>query len=121
MLDEAHSQKQQRRNRYLITDQDSIVTPSFPKHTAMVPGRSRSHRLRMVRFSRVRRTKDLAGGALEAAQIPAAFIGAPSEAGAEALTSGTGKLFGDVEKAGDLFNEVAAATRDKAIELSDDV
>jgi hypothetical protein len=66
-------------------------------------------------------TKDVVGGTLEAAQIPGAFMGGPSEAGADALTAGTGKLFGDVEKAGKLFSEVAAATRDKPIELSDDV
>jgi len=67
-------------------------------------------------------TKDIAGGALQAAQIPAAFAGGPAaEGGAGAAANVTGKVFGNVEKAGQLFNEVAAAAKDQPIQLTDEV
>ena len=48
-------------------------------------------------------------------------MGAPSEAGAEALASGSSKLFGSVDRAGQLFDAVRLAAKDKPIELSDQV
>ena len=46
-------------------------------------------------------TKNVVGGALEAGQIPAAFMGGPAaEAGAEGASTVAGKVFGDAEKAG---------------------
>jgi len=53
-------------------------------------------------------TKDIAGGAVEAATIPSAFMGGPAaDTGAEAAGTATSKLFGNVEKAGKLFDEVS--------------
>jgi hypothetical protein len=55
-------------------------------------------------------TKDIVGGALTAAQIPASFMGGPAaEAGASATAAASGKLFGNVERAANLFNTVKAA------------
>jgi len=65
-------------------------------------------------------TKDVVGGALQAAQIPAAFMGGPAtEAGAETVAAASGKVFGDAGKAGALFNKVAAAAKETPIEVSD--
>jgi hypothetical protein len=67
-------------------------------------------------------TKDIVGGATQAAQIPAAFLGGPAtEAGADAAATAGTKVFGSVEKAGQLFDEVSAAAKDQPIELSDEV
>ncbi len=66
--------------------------------------------------------KNLVAGTLQAAQIPAAFMGGPAtEAGATQAAAATGKVFGNVERAGQLFNEVSAAAKDQPIELSDAV
>ncbi len=66
-------------------------------------------------------TKDIVGGAAQAATLPAAFMGAPSEAGADALTSGTSKLFGSVDRAGQLFDQVRTAAKDVPIEVTDEM
>lgn len=67
-------------------------------------------------------TKDIVGGTAQALTIPSAFMGGPAaETGAEAAGAATSKVFGNVEKAGQLFNEVAAAAKDQPIELSDEV
>jgi hypothetical protein len=66
-------------------------------------------------------TKDIVGGAGEALQIPGAFMGGPGVSkGAEAADLAVGKVFGDAEKAGQLFNKVAAA-KDTPIEVTDDM
>src|SRR5262249_396285 len=67
-------------------------------------------------------TKDVVGGTFQAAQIPAAFMGGPgAEAGAETLANTGSKVFGDVEKAGKLFQEVSAAAKDQPVQLSEQV
>jgi hypothetical protein len=66
-------------------------------------------------------TKDLAGGVMQAAQIPAAFAGGPTEAGAGALTSGTSKLFGNVDRASNLFNQVSSAAKDTPLQITDEM
>jgi hypothetical protein len=67
-------------------------------------------------------TKDVVGGTLQAAQIPAAFMGGPAtEAGADAAATAGSKVFGSVDKAGQLFNEVSTAAKDQPIQLSEKV
>jgi hypothetical protein len=67
-------------------------------------------------------TKDIVGGTMQAATIPSAFMGGPgAEAGAEAAATAGSKVFGSVEKAGQLFNEVSTAAKDQPIQLSDEV
>ena len=58
---------------------------------------------------------------MQAATIPGAFMGAPSEVGAKALTTGAGSLFGDVDKAGSLFNQVNAATKGASVPVTNDM
>jgi len=67
-------------------------------------------------------TKDIVGGGLQAATIPSAFMGGPAaETGAEVAGAATSKLFGNVERAGKLFDQVSTAAKDQPIELSDEV
>ena len=67
-------------------------------------------------------TKDVVGGGLEAAQIPASFMGGEgAEAGATAATNVGSKVFGSAEHAGQLFDAVRVAAKDQPIELSDQV
>lgn len=66
-------------------------------------------------------TKDIVGGGLQAAQIPAAFAGGPTEAGAEAVATGAGKIFGNVERAGQLFNEVKTAAKTQAVPITEEM
>jgi hypothetical protein len=67
-------------------------------------------------------TKDVVGGTLQAATIPSTFMGGPAaETGAEAAVTAGGKLFGSAEHAGQLFDTVRAAAKDKPIELTDEV
>jgi methyl-accepting chemotaxis protein len=67
-------------------------------------------------------TKDIVGGTAQALTIPSAFMGGPAaEAGADAAGAAGTKIFGSVEKAGKLFNEVATAAKDNPIDLSDEV
>jgi hypothetical protein len=67
-------------------------------------------------------TKDIVGGAAQAATIPTAFMGGPAaETGAKAAGTVAGKVFGDADRAGQLFDVVRAAAKDQRIELSDEV
>src|SRR5207249_8113639 len=67
-------------------------------------------------------TKDIVGGTAQALTIPSAFMGGPAvEAGAAGAAAASGKLFGNVERAGQLFNDVAAATKDQPIQLTEKV
>lgn len=67
-------------------------------------------------------TKDIVGGVSQAGTIPLSFMGGPA---GEVVASGAatlgGKVFGNAEKAGQLFNEVAAAAKDQPIQLTDEV
>src|SRR5438876_4103648 len=65
-------------------------------------------------------TKDIVGGTAEALTIPSAFMGGPAtEVGAGAGASASGKLFGNVERAGQLFNEVKTAAGGNPVEVTD--
>lgn len=67
-------------------------------------------------------TKDIVGGTLEAAQIPAAFMGGPElEAGGAAASKVAGKVFGDADRAGQLFQKVAAAAKDVDVPVTDEM
>lgn len=67
-------------------------------------------------------TKDIVGGGTQAATIPSAFMGGPAaETGAEAAGTVASKVFGSTERAGQLFDAVRVAAKDKPIELSDEV
>src|SRR5690348_3457702 len=67
-------------------------------------------------------TKDLVGGTLDAAQIPAAFMGGPAvEGGANLAGRASLRAFGNVEHAGQLFDTVRAAAQDEPIQISDEV
>ena len=67
-------------------------------------------------------TKDIVGGTAQALTIPSAFMGGPAlETGATGAAAATSKVFGNVEKAGQLFNDVAAAAKDQPIQLSEQV
>lgn len=67
-------------------------------------------------------TKDIVGGAAQALTIPSAFMGGPAaEGGAAAAEAGASKIFGNVEKAGKLFDEVAAAAKSKQVPVSDEM
>lgn len=57
-------------------------------------------------------TKDIVGGVAQAATIPSAFMGGPAADGAGVVASkAAGKVFGDAERAGNLFDKVAAAAK----------
>jgi hypothetical protein len=65
-------------------------------------------------------TKDIVGGAGQALTIPGAFMGGPAaETGATAAMNATGKIFGNVEHAGQLFNEVKTAAGGNPVEITD--
>jgi len=65
-------------------------------------------------------TKDIVGGTAEALTIPSAFMGGPAaETGAVAAAKASGKLFGNVERAGQLFNEVKSAAGGSPVEITD--
>jgi hypothetical protein len=65
-------------------------------------------------------TKDIVGGAGQAMTIPGAFIGGPAvESGAGVAANASGKIFGNVERAGQLFNEVKSAAGGNPIEITD--
>ncbi len=67
-------------------------------------------------------TKDIAGGTAQALTIPSAFMGGPAaEAGGEAAANVAGKVFGDAEKAGNLFDKVAAAAKDVDVPVTDEM
>lgn len=67
-------------------------------------------------------TKDLTGGTLQAVTIPSAFVGGPAvEEGSEAIAAGTGKIFGNVERAGQLFNQVKAAAKTSEVPVTDEM
>jgi hypothetical protein len=64
-------------------------------------------------------TKDIVGGAGQALTIPGAFMGGPAaDTGIAAMSNASGKIFGNVERAGRLFNEVKAAAPNP-IEVTD--
>jgi len=65
-------------------------------------------------------TKDLVGGAAQAATIPGALVGGPAaETGAMGAVNATGKIFGKVERVGQLFNEVKMAAKVNPVEVTD--
>lgn len=67
-------------------------------------------------------TKDIVGGTAQALTIPSAFMGGPAaEAGAEATSAVAGKVFGDADKAGQLFQKVAAAAKDVDVPVTDEM
>jgi len=67
-------------------------------------------------------TKDVVGGTAEALTIPSAFMGGPAaEVGGEAAATAAGKVFGDAEKSGNLFNKVAAAAKDLDVPVTDEM
>src|SRR5256885_2002934 len=67
-------------------------------------------------------TKDVVGGVGQALTIPSAFMGGPAVSkGAEAADLAVGKVFGDADKAGQLFNKVAEAAKDTPIEITEDM
>jgi len=67
-------------------------------------------------------TKNVVGGALEAGQIPMAFMGGPAtEAGAEGASTVAGKVFGDAEKAGQLFEKVKGAVGGETVPVTDEM
>jgi predicted enzyme related to lactoylglutathione lyase len=64
-------------------------------------------------------TKDIVSGAAQTAQIPALMVTGPgTEAGAEVASAGASKIFGSVDRAGKLFNEVKAAAPG-AVDITD--
>ena len=71
-------------------------------------------------------TKDIVGGASQAAAIPSAFMGgqaAGTAAGtaAEAVTTAGSKVFGSVEKAGQLFDKVKSAAAGVEVPITDEM
>lgn len=67
-------------------------------------------------------TKDLTGGVLDTAQIPAAFMGGPATEGAGNLMGRASlRAFGDVDHAASLFDAVRVAAQDEPIQVGDDV
>lgn len=67
-------------------------------------------------------TKDVVGGAAQAATIPSFFMGGPAVEGTAAATgAAASKVFGSVEKAGQLFNEVKAAAGSSPVPVSDEM
>jgi len=67
-------------------------------------------------------TKNVVGGALEAGKIPMAFMGGPAtEAGAEGASTVAGKVFGDAEKAGQLFEKAKGAVGGEAVPVTDEM
>jgi len=71
---------------------------------------------------RLQGAQDVVGGALQAAQIPTAFLGGPAtEAGAAGAARASSKLFGDAERAGQLFDKVRDVTGGAAVEISDEM
>jgi len=67
-------------------------------------------------------TKDIAGGIGEALTIPSAFMGGPAAEGAGVVASkAAGKVFGDAEKAGNLFNKVAEASKGIDVPVTDEM
>jgi|GEM_PF-4767151 hypothetical protein len=65
-------------------------------------------------------TKDIVGGGMKAATIPSAFMGGP-EAGATAAARAGGRIFGDADRAGQLFSKVAAAAREIDVPVTDEM
>jgi len=64
--------------------------------------------------------KNVLGGMAQAATIPAGLAAGPeTEAAGEAASNVTSKVFGNVEKAGQLFNEVKGAAKGSPVEITD--
>lgn len=67
-------------------------------------------------------TKDLFGGTMQALTIPSAFMGGPVVEGSAGATDVVAsKIFGNVTKAGKLFDQVSAAAGDTTIPVSDEM
>jgi hypothetical protein len=67
-------------------------------------------------------TKDVVGGAMDAATIPSAFLGGPAaEGSAAAADAAASKVFGNAERAGQLFNEVKQAAGNVPVDVTDEM
>ena len=65
-------------------------------------------------------TGNMVGGALQALTIPSAFMGGPAtEAGATGVMQASGKLFGNIERAANLFNDVKTAAKATEVPVTD--
>jgi hypothetical protein len=66
--------------------------------------------------------KDLVGGAAQSTQIPASFaVGEEGGAVGGAVDTAVGKVFGDVDKAKNLFDTVRAAAKAEPVPVSDEM
>jgi hypothetical protein len=67
-------------------------------------------------------TKDVVGGTAQALTIPSVFMGGPAaETGAGVAAKAAGKVFGDAEEAGQLFNKVRDVIGGNRIQITDDI